>query len=1034
MSDELANNTGSVQTSSNEKVKIMGPIPSTGLRETLVQIASLAIPQATLRVISPDINGQISICNGQTIVGARFTKRPEDGLPALRQILGATRGMFALVEPDQNFQFGQPLDVSLNDILEWRDLRDPQSIPTISQAVNAFDSPQDHEVADQNSLAPVPEVALHTQEPGNKDAVQVLLGIMEDEPMPPSIVQGVARKPSQEVPATISHSIPPESEHIDEPAYEEAQPPADVQEPAYIGEPQPPAYFEDPQEPPAYFEEPQEPPIYFMAPEEPQQQPAYFEEPQEPPIYFVAPEEPQQQSAYLDEPQEPPIYFVAPEEPQQQQPAYFEEPQQPPYFEEQQPPSTLSASMQPQPMQPQPVSQLNWDIELPSLLNQSASGATPAAMAQSEPPNVVPPLNDARTSQQIQFSLEEARQIHEERLRQNPQIADPGSSNPEWGQNEINGMPADWGRSDLDAIATPKVTAQMPTPAPATEAPSSGPRTTGQWDLGALDSIRAPAVDSQTTSQRLSSSQPIRDTKGFLKQQPTTGKAARKGGSSSAGRMIILSIGMSVTLLGAMYMWANQLMQDGRNAQNFQLGLAFLKDNNGELASQKLTAFIEKNPNNVEARFARAKAYSLIKEWSKAADDFSFVLKEKPQDLAALNGRATAYLRMQQYENSVADATEVLKSDKNDLTALQVRSEAYLGAGQFKESVQDANNIIELKPADGLAQAYAQRAFANMKEKKYKEAIADYSLSLEKDSKLAASYANRAQCHFQLKQYDKAIADCDNALFWSKLDTSTYLLRAECFNQTQRYAEALKDLDKAVALQPGVETYGARAKALITVGNFTNAVQDLERIMKFRVPHPAEYDGLLEMCYLKVKRRGGGETAEAPTPVVKPTGTFEEMVHQGYELMQQGNGTDAVIWLNAALKEKPQDVKARSYLAHALLSAGNPRESAHQFLWIAKVRTLTLDERIGHYKALQAMGEPQQANAALAALARENPNNNVVRFYIVRDLVAKGDREAAAEQCRIGIAKASSPEDAAPFQEILQRLEKSFAEAKARKK
>src|SRR5687768_16381571 len=74
-----------------------------GLREILEIIASSQEAGCgLLRILSKDVRGYIGVDNRTTIVGAHVTSTREYGIPALRKLLVANKGMFLfLALPEQ---------------------------------------------------------------------------------------------------------------------------------------------------------------------------------------------------------------------------------------------------------------------------------------------------------------------------------------------------------------------------------------------------------------------------------------------------------------------------------------------------------------------------------------------------------------------------------------------------------------------------------------------------------------------------------------------------------------------------------------------------------------------------------------------------------------------------------------------------------------------------------------------------------------------------------------------------------------------
>lgn len=534
-----------------------------------------------------------------------------------------------------------------------------------------------------------------------------------------------------------------------------------------------------------------------------------------------------------------------------------------------------------------------------------------------------------------------------------------------------------------------------------------------------------------------------RNTKEFLKPTSSTqGISKPKLAAHGAARQVALFTLLSALLLGSTYVMVNQTMRESRLKQKYDLAQTFLKGSQPRQAVQQLSEFITAYPTNSDARLMRAEANLALAEYKTAIDDFDVVIAANPNDYKALSARAVSYLKLDQPERSIADCTAALKAKPDFLPALQTRSLAYTNVGKFKEAIADSNRVIDMKPAADMAQAYSNRGYAYLNQKQFKPALADLNRSLEMDPKSGDAYAQRARCYVELNQLEQALIDCNKAIFWSPLSADAYLLRAECFEKSKQTSAALSDLDKAVGLHGDATTYGARAKLLISQGNYKAALNDLEALLAKRGVNSnqkayVQYEEMLALCKEKTapppSSAGSSDLLAAATePVIEIKGSFDDMMTKGYSLLQDGKPQQAVLWLAAASKSNSQDARAHSYLAHALISAGRSSEAVPHFVWLAKAGKVAQEDEVAYARCLQDAGQLDEAAAMLGKILNKDPNNNVARFHLARTLVAKTDRKAAAEVCRVGIAKSRSAQEEAPFREMLQRLEHSFAQAQAR--
>jgi tetratricopeptide (TPR) repeat protein len=105
-------------------VVVSGQItPELGLRSVLEELLEDCrhIQHGVLRVLSKDVRGHIGIFCGSYIAGAHVTTSREYGVQALKQLLGASRGMYAFLSlTEQQIELKQSLSLSIDELLNWQ--------------------------------------------------------------------------------------------------------------------------------------------------------------------------------------------------------------------------------------------------------------------------------------------------------------------------------------------------------------------------------------------------------------------------------------------------------------------------------------------------------------------------------------------------------------------------------------------------------------------------------------------------------------------------------------------------------------------------------------------------------------------------------------------------------------------------------------------------------------------------------------------------------------------------------------------------
>ena len=99
----------------------------TSMRDVLEMVAQFKdIEFGLFRILSKELRGYFAVSFGRTILGAHTTSSREFGVPALRELLGANRGMFIFAQLKEfPVEVRQSLEIPLAEMLNWR----PEGVP-----------------------------------------------------------------------------------------------------------------------------------------------------------------------------------------------------------------------------------------------------------------------------------------------------------------------------------------------------------------------------------------------------------------------------------------------------------------------------------------------------------------------------------------------------------------------------------------------------------------------------------------------------------------------------------------------------------------------------------------------------------------------------------------------------------------------------------------------------------------------------------------------------------------------------------------
>ncbi len=139
-----------------------------------------------------------------------------------------------------------------------------------------------------------------------------------------------------------------------------------------------------------------------------------------------------------------------------------------------------------------------------------------------------------------------------------------------------------------------------------------------------------------------------------------------------------------------------------------------------------------------------------ISLWSDAIEKYDKAPK-------SINNRGLAYSKVKQYDKAFEDFNRTIELDKQFLEVYYNRGVSYFFLGKYDEAIKDYTAAIFYKPKFPLA--FSNRGSAYFMLKRYDEAVKDYNTAIDQDSKFAKVYCDRAGAYFTMRKFQPALED-----------------------------------------------------------------------------------------------------------------------------------------------------------------------------------------------------------------------------------------------------------------------------------
>jgi tetratricopeptide (TPR) repeat protein/S1-C subfamily serine protease len=244
----------------------------------------------------------------------------------------------------------------------------------------------------------------------------------------------------------------------------------------------------------------------------------------------------------------------------------------------------------------------------------------------------------------------------------------------------------------------------------------------------------------------------------------------------------------------------------------------------------------------------RGDAYSKLKEYKQAIDDYTQAMKIDPENAEYYKNRGSAYSKLKEYKQAINDYTQAIKIDDKNAIYYVGRGLAYFRLKDYKQAINDYSQAIKIDDKNAIY--YNARGLTYLELKDYKQAINDYSQAIKIDTKNASYYNLRGFAYFQLKDYKQAINDWTQAIKLDPKNAIYYGARGDAYLQLKDYKLAINEYTQAIQLDPkNAIYYGTRGIAHYFLKDYKQAIDDWNQAIKLKPDFTEAYTNLGIVSY-----------------------------------------------------------------------------------------------------------------------------------------------------------------------------------------
>jgi tetratricopeptide (TPR) repeat protein/S1-C subfamily serine protease len=172
---------------------------------------------------------------------------------------------------------------------------------------------------------------------------------------------------------------------------------------------------------------------------------------------------------------------------------------------------------------------------------------------------------------------------------------------------------------------------------------------------------------------------------------------------------------------------------------------------------------------------------------------------------------------------------QVPKNSDDEISWLNYANQLWRSQ-KYAEAIKAVDKAISKKP--NFYQAWYFKGMIFSSEKKYPESIAAYDKALKINPNFAQAWKERSHSLLQSDKSSEALVSLDKAIALSPNQFDLYAWRGRVLFFLQRFPEAIDSANQSIKIYPHFSAYGIRAFAYLLLGEYQNAIADLNEAIR----------------------------------------------------------------------------------------------------------------------------------------------------------------------------------------------------------
>lgn len=254
----------------------------------------------------------------------------------------------------------------------------------------------------------------------------------------------------------------------------------------------------------------------------------------------------------------------------------------------------------------------------------------------------------------------------------------------------------------------------------------------------------------------------------------------------------------AAVLIGCEFAYAGKLITA---EDHIQRGMELSEEGNLQMARNMFDVALMKEPDNMVARFMRARTNAGLGNHAEAIADYDIVIDRDQTVAAYFHNRGSSYGKLGQLDQALADYKIAVTLDPDSQWSYYEMANVLIDMGKYGAASAAAARAATVNTNNYWA--YLLVAIAEASRMDYAEALS------AADKVIAASPGNlnahsvRAHSLIELGRYEEGLKSADEVVRLAPDNYEGYNLKGYALSALGRYDEAVNALETGIALEPG---------------------------------------------------------------------------------------------------------------------------------------------------------------------------------------------------------------------------------------